>query len=99
MFRRFVLGSFAAAALVGGSLAMAGAAQAQMMYCQAIFGAAGGCTENTFNRDSGPAPGTVVVTEQGTIWATGYASQIQQQQQQQASQAGPQTDAQSQAEE
>ena len=99
MFRRFVLGSFVAAAVVGGNLAMAEAAQAQMMHCQSIFGAAGGCAENTFNRDSGPEPGTVVVTEQGTIWSTGYASQVQQQQQQQASQAGPQTNAQSQAEE
>ena len=99
MFRKLVIGGFAAAALVGGSLAAGETAQAQMMYCQAIFGGGAGCAEGTFNRDNGPAPGTVVVTEQGTIWATGYAQQIQQQQQQRASQAGPQPEAQAQAEE
>ncbi len=96
MFRKLMLGSFAAAALVGGSLAAGQSVQAQGMYCQAIFGTASGCAEGTFNRDTGPDPGTVVVTEQGTIWSTGYANQIQQQR---ASQAGPQPEAQAQAEE
>ena len=99
MFRKLVVGSFAAAALVGGSLVAGETAQAQMMHCQSIFGGAAGCAEANFNRDSGPAPGTVVVTEQGSIWATGYVQQIQAQQQQRASQAGPQPEAQAQAEE
>jgi hypothetical protein len=99
MVRQLVLGATVGAALVGGSLGGSPTAQAQggIYYCQLVMGNAAGCSESHFGQDTGPAPGTVILTDDGRlVWPTNVAAQMQHVA---TSQAGPQPDVQAQAEE
>jgi hypothetical protein len=102
MFRRLLIGSFAAVALVGGSLVVASAptAHAQVLACAGWLGGSAACNEGYFNKDTGVPNGTVIVTEQGTlIPSTNQAASWQPRQQPTTSQAGPQPETQPSAQE
>jgi hypothetical protein len=80
MLRRLVLAATIGAALVGGSLGGSPTAQAQggIYNCQLVMGNAAGCSESHFGQDTGPAPGTVIVTDDGRVmWPTNVAAQTQ----------------------
>jgi len=99
------LASFAAAALIGGGLLVSGAptVQAQAMTCATVLGATAACSESYFNKDTGPASDTVIVTESGrALWPANMTVRVQPQvaaQPQATSQAGPQPEAQSEGQE
>jgi hypothetical protein len=101
MFRRLLVGSFTAAALVSGSFAVASTpqVQAQQLACSGWLGASGACNEGYFNKDTGPANGTVIVTDQGVLIPATNEAASWQRPQPSTSQAGPQPEAQPEAQE
>jgi len=101
MFRRLIVGSFTAAALVSGSFAVASTprVEAQQLACNSWLGANGVCNEAYFNKDTGVANGTVIVTEQGVLIPSTNQAASWQPRQFPTSQAGPQPEAQPEARE
>jgi hypothetical protein len=101
MFRRLLLGSIAAAALVSGSLTVASTplAHAQTLACAGWLGGNAACNEAYFNKDTGVPNGTVIVTEQGVLIPSTNQAATWQPRQPTTSQAGPQPEAQPAAQE
>ena len=101
MFRRLLVGSFAAAALVSGSLAVASTptVHAQILACSGWLGGNAACNEGYFNKDTGVANGTVIVTEQGVLVPPTNQAAMWQPRPATTSQAGPQPEAQPAAQE
>src|SRR5260370_41646962 len=96
MFRRLLVGSFTAAALVSGSLTVASTplAHAQTLACAGWLGGNAACNAAYFNKDSGVPNGTVIVTEQGGLIPSTNQAATSQPRHPTTSQPGPQPEAQ-----